>query len=145
MSPVWAGSRSFRRRGFVFGVAVILAATTSGVGSRPRQRPFWGLNGLLSFHHWLRRSFADERQGFGWLVAQGDPKVSKNPAGFLLTSIKSEYLSLKSFVSREEQAAKDAKATDRRKREEERARLGVSCRGLPNAGRPRRRLRRSGR
>ena len=50
---------------------------------------------------------------FNWLVAQKDPKVSRNPAGFLISSIKSEYSPPKAFLSREEHAARQAKAAER--------------------------------
>lgn len=59
---------------------------------------------------------------FDWLLSQHDPKVSRNPAGFLISSIKSEYAPPKAFVGREEQARRAAQAAERKERAEERAR-----------------------
>ena len=57
---------------------------------------------------------------FDWLVAQKDPKVSKNPPGFLVASIKGEYAPPKNFISREEQQKRDAQADERKARDEAR-------------------------
>ena len=59
---------------------------------------------------------------FDWLVAQKDPKVFRNPAGFLISSIKSEYAPPREFVSREERAQRESQAAERKRRAEERAR-----------------------
>jgi hypothetical protein len=57
---------------------------------------------------------------FDWLVAQKDPKVSRNPAGFLVSSIKSEYAPPKAFLSREEHARHHEQLAERKRRAEER-------------------------
>lgn len=57
---------------------------------------------------------------FDWLVAQKDPKVSRNPAGFLVASIRSEYAPPKGFVSAEEHARRAAQAEERKRKEEAR-------------------------
>jgi len=62
---------------------------------------------------------------FDWLVSQQDPKVSRNPAGFLVSSIKSEYLPPKGFLGREEQLKREARAAERKRRAEEQKRLEV--------------------
>ena len=72
-------------------------------------------------------SFTPERiqaqlEVFDWLVAQRDPKVSRNPAGFLISSIKSEYVPPKGFVGREEQARRAEQAAGSKKSAEERLR-----------------------
>src|SRR5207244_3302443 len=36
---------------------------------------------------------------FDWLVAKRDPKVSRNPVGFLVSSIQSDYSPPKGYVS----------------------------------------------
>ena len=59
---------------------------------------------------------------FDWLISNRDPKVSRNPAGFLISSIKSEYTPPKGFVSREERDRRQAQAAERKRRQEERAR-----------------------
>ena len=58
---------------------------------------------------------------FDWLVSQKDRKVSKNPPGFLIASIKGEYAPPKGFVSQEERQRRDAQAAQRKRREEQRA------------------------
>ena len=58
---------------------------------------------------------------FDWLLAQKDPKVSENPPGFFIASIKGEYLPPKGFVSPEERQKRAAQAAQRKRREEERA------------------------
>ena len=59
---------------------------------------------------------------FDWLLSQHDPRLSRNPAGFLISSIKSEYAPPKAFVGREEQAKRAAQAAERKERAEERER-----------------------
>lgn len=72
------------------------------------------------------KSFPAERihaqlEVFDWLVSQKDSRVSRNPAGFLVTSIKGEYVAPPGFVSREERASKDALAEERKRKAAERA------------------------
>ena len=50
---------------------------------------------------------------FDWLVEQKDPKVSRNPAGFLITAIKSEYVPPKGFEGREARERKVKQAAER--------------------------------
>ena len=56
---------------------------------------------------------------FDWLVTQKNPKVSRNPPGFLIAAIKGEYAPPKDFVSREEQAKREAHAAERKRRAEQ--------------------------
>ena len=58
---------------------------------------------------------------FDWLVSKKDPKVSRNPAGFLVSSIKSEYVAPRGFVSREEDERRQAQIAAKKRRAEERA------------------------
>lgn len=60
---------------------------------------------------------------FDWLVAKNDPKVSRNPAGFLISAIKSEYVPPKGFEGREARERKAKAAAERKRRDEERQRL----------------------
>lgn len=59
---------------------------------------------------------------FDWLVAKHDPKVTRNPAGFLVASIKSEYAPPRGFVGRDEQVRRKTRAEQRKAREEAKAR-----------------------
>ena len=59
---------------------------------------------------------------FDWLVTQKDSKLSRNPPGFLIASIKAEYAPPKNFISRDEQAKRETQAAERKRRAEERAR-----------------------
>ena len=60
---------------------------------------------------------------FDWLVASADSRVSRNPAGFLISAIKSEYAPPKGFISQEERQRRSAKAADRQRNLEVRAQL----------------------
>ena len=55
---------------------------------------------------------------FDWLAEKKDPKISRNPAGFLIASIRSEYAPPKGFLSPEERE-KRARAAEQRKRKAE--------------------------
>lgn len=57
---------------------------------------------------------------FDWLVANNDPKVSRNPAGFLVMSIKGEYVAPKGFVTREELKRREDQAFERKRKAAER-------------------------
>ena len=59
---------------------------------------------------------------FDWLVARNDPGVSRNPAGFLVSSIRSRYAPPKGFVTREERALREQKAAERKRNLEQRQR-----------------------
>jgi Replication initiator protein A len=59
---------------------------------------------------------------FDWLLAQQHPKLPRNPAGFLISSIKSEYAPPKAFLNREEQARREAQSAERKRQAETRAR-----------------------
>lgn len=60
---------------------------------------------------------------FDWLMADKDPKVSRNPPGFLVSAIRGEYMPPKGFVSRAELDRRTAAAAERKKKQEERRRL----------------------
>lgn len=57
---------------------------------------------------------------FDWLTAQGDPRVSKNPPGFLVSSIKGAYEPPKGFVSRGDDEARRKKVEERKRKADER-------------------------
>lgn len=57
---------------------------------------------------------------FDWYVANADQRVSRNPAGFLISSIKGEYAPPKGFLSREERERRERKIAEKRRRAEER-------------------------
>lgn len=57
---------------------------------------------------------------FDWLVAQRDVKVSKNPPGFLVASIRGEYAPPRDFVSRQQSEQRAKEAADRQRRSAER-------------------------
>jgi len=57
-----------------------------------------------------------------WLVEQKDPKISRNPSGFLVTSIKGEYASPKGFLSLEERQRRAKEAEERKRKAQERRR-----------------------
>ena len=65
----------------------------------------------------VRRHPADRIQAqlevFDWLVEQHDPKVSRNPAGFLVASIKGEYAPPRDFLPREERERRAQQAVRR--------------------------------
>ena len=72
--------------------------------------------------HYTTERIRAQLEVFDWLLSQHDPRLSRNPAGFLISSIKSEYAPPKAFVGREEQAKRAAQAADRKQRAEERER-----------------------
>src|ERR1035438_7631113 len=57
---------------------------------------------------------------FDWLLAQRDAKVSKNPPGFLVASIRGEYAPPKDFIFRQQSEQRAKEAADRQRRSEER-------------------------
>jgi len=65
----------------------------------------------------LRRHPVDRIQAqlevFDWLVEQHDPKISRNPAGFLVASIKGEYAPPCGFLPREERERRAQQAARR--------------------------------
>ena len=74
----------------------------------------------------LCAEFPEERirsqlEVFDWLVAQKDKRLARNPAGFLVSSIRSEYAPPRSFVSQAELAKRAAAAAERTRKAEARA------------------------
>ncbi len=63
---------------------------------------------------------------FDWLVAQKHRSVSVNPAGFLISSIRSDYAPPKEFLSEAERVKRKEQAAARRAREEEKAREAMA-------------------
>ncbi|MBL9170407.1 MAG: replication initiator protein A [Verrucomicrobiales bacterium] len=57
---------------------------------------------------------------FDWLQAKKDPKVTRNPAGFLVASIRTDYSPPKGFVSREERDRQNEIRIKGRQKAEER-------------------------
>lgn len=55
---------------------------------------------------------------FDWLVAQKDPKVSRNPPGFLVSSIRGDYAPPREFVNQAEQARAQRELTQRKRQRE---------------------------
>ena len=60
---------------------------------------------------------------FDWLVEQHDPKVSRNPAGFLVASIKGEYAPPRDFLPREERERRAAATAERKRELDDRERI----------------------
>lgn len=58
---------------------------------------------------------------FDWLVSRKDSRVSRNPAGFLITSIKTEFTPPSGFVGADELARRKVLAQERKRRDEARA------------------------
>ncbi len=57
---------------------------------------------------------------FDWLFSINDRKVSRNPAGFLVASIRNEYTAPNGFVSAGERAKKESLALERKRKDEAR-------------------------
>ena len=73
----------------------------------------------------VMRKFPMERietqlEVFDWLVEQKDARVSRNPAGFLIASIKGEYAAPHGFLTREERERREQQSARRKARVEER-------------------------
>ena len=60
---------------------------------------------------------------FDWLSSKGDAKVLKNPAGFLVSSIRSEYVAPRGFVTKDEHERREAIAAEKQRKAAERERL----------------------
>lgn len=58
---------------------------------------------------------------FDWLVTRNNPRVSRNPPGFLIASIKAEYAPPRDYVSRQEQQTRETQIAERKRHAEERA------------------------
>ena len=75
-------------------------------------------------HRTVRQFPADriraQLEVFDYLVTQKDPKVSRNPPGFLLSAIRGEYAPPKAFLDHEEQQRRRVETERRRVREERR-------------------------
>jgi hypothetical protein len=59
---------------------------------------------------------------FDWLVARNDSRASRNPAGFLISSIRGGYAPPKGFLTRAEREAREKKATERKRKADQRQR-----------------------
>ncbi|MCX6924867.1 MAG: hypothetical protein NT154_16895 [Verrucomicrobia bacterium] len=57
---------------------------------------------------------------FDWLTAQRDTKVSKNPPGFLVASIRGEYAPPKGFIPQRQREQRATEAAEQQRRLEER-------------------------
>ena len=57
---------------------------------------------------------------FDWMIARKDPKVSRNPPGFLISAIRGEYLPPRDFVSQQAQAKQARQAAARKRSAEKR-------------------------
>lgn len=73
----------------------------------------------------LSRSYSEDRiktqlEVFDWMLGQKDPKMARNPAGFLIASIKGEYTPPKGFVSKGDAEKRAQQAETRKRKEEER-------------------------
>lgn len=113
---------------------VVFAKASSG--SRNDQKPPPALDGLAaalaergvtaSTARALCAELPEERirsqlEVFDWLVAQKDKRLTRNPAGFLVSSIRSEYAPPRAFVSQAEQASRAAAAAERARKAEAKA------------------------
>ena len=65
---------------------------------------------------------ATQLEVFDWLVQQQDPKISRNPPGFLISAIKGDYTPPRDFVSRAEQVRIEQQAAERNKQRQARQR-----------------------
>ena len=88
----------------------------------------------LVANHPLER-ITSQLEVFDWLVEQKNTNVSRNPAGFLVTSIRSEYAPPKGFLKPEdrerraqEAAERKRKAEDKKRQAEERAKAKEEAR-----------------
>jgi len=61
-------------------------------------------------------------QAFDWLQAQTDPRVSRNPPGFLIAAIRDDYSPPRDFVHQKEQKERERANARRKRRAEERKR-----------------------
>lgn len=59
-------------------------------------------------------------EAFDWLVARADPKVGRNPPGFLMRAIQENYQPPREFVSRAEQARRAEEVAARRRQQQAR-------------------------
>ena len=59
---------------------------------------------------------------FDWMLARKDPKVSRNPPGFLISAIKGEYAPPRDFISQEEKLKCERTIAERKSRVETRKR-----------------------
>jgi hypothetical protein len=62
-------------------------------------------------------NIAAQLEVFDYLVAQHDPKVSRNPPGFLISAIRGEYAPPKNFLDQAEQSRRRQETEQRRARE----------------------------
>ncbi len=62
-----------------------------------------------------RERITTQIEVFDWMVARKDPKISKNPPGFLLSAIKDKYAPPHDFVSQEERAKREKEAVERKR------------------------------
>jgi hypothetical protein len=62
---------------------------------------------------------------FDWLTQQRHPKISRNPAGFLVSSIKGRYAAPKGFLTQEERTHREHQALETKSRVEKRERMQV--------------------
>ena len=62
---------------------------------------------------------------FDWLAQRRDPKISRNPAGFLVSSIKGGYAPPKGFLTQEERTHRKHLAFESKSRVEKREKIQV--------------------
>lgn len=68
-----------------------------------------------------RERIATQLEAFDWRMRQKDARLSRNPAGFLISSIRSDYVPPPTFTSRAEKAKRDAELAERKRQAEEKA------------------------
>jgi plasmid replication initiation protein len=101
-------------------------ATVSGAGEALKQALLTrgvtpSMAAELVAKHPLERITA-QLEVFDWLVEQKTPNVSRNPAGFLVSSIKSEYAPPKGFIKPEERERRANEAAERKRKVEDKRR-----------------------
>ncbi len=69
-----------------------------------------------------RERITTQIEVFDWMLARKDPKVSRNPPGFLISAIKGEYAPPKDFISLEDQRRREHEITGRKHRAESKRR-----------------------
>ncbi len=65
---------------------------------------------------------AQQLESFDFLTAQKDRRISKNPAGYLVSAIRAEYSNPPGFVSEEDRLRKEKEAAERKAKREEKKR-----------------------
>ena len=80
---------------------------------------------------------AQQIESFDFLMAQKDRKISRNPAGYLVSAIRAEYAKPPEFISEEEKSRKEAEAAARKAKREAKKQEAVELEKTKEAARRR--------